>query len=97
MSTSEYQVRSPWRPGRILALTLVIVAGLVAFLWWRVRPKSVSNDNALIVYCAVGLRLPVEEAAAAFTKETGIASAKKIPDVLQKFANVPSLTRNRRK
>jgi len=54
-------------------LTLVIVAALVAFLWWRVRPKSVSNDDALIVYCAVGLKLPVEEAAAAFTKETGIA------------------------
>ena len=29
--------------------------------------------------------------ALAVTKETGIASAKKIPDVLQKFANVPSL------
>ena len=49
-------------------VTLVAVAG--AFWWLRDSPEeSVSSKTELVIYCAAGIRKPVEEAARLFEKE----------------------------
>ncbi len=52
---------------RLLALILLLAAALLSWQSWQ--PQA---HQPLVVYCAAGLKAPVEQASAAFTKETSI-------------------------
>src|SRR4051794_17055513 len=70
----------PCRPGRFsvawlaFLASLALLAGLVGLLaldptsWFSPRPKT----RALVVYCAAGLRKPVEEAARDYKTQQGV-------------------------
>ena len=52
--------------------SLVSVAALVILLFlWKKFPGNEPSPDDLVVYCAAGIRLPVEEAARAFEEEFG--------------------------
>lgn len=60
------------KSGRSLALlSLLAIAGLLAALWGTSRPPRRAASAPLLVYCAAGLKGPVEAAAKAYEQETG--------------------------
>jgi molybdate transport system substrate-binding protein len=56
---------------RFIALVLLVAA--VGLAWVGLRPDGSGGRGELVVYCAAGLKKPVEELAVRFEKETGIA------------------------
>ena len=69
-SSSSYQTSStgPWF---FAILTLIVLAG--SFWWLRDAPDHTKGSHhSLVVYCAAGIRMPVEEAAKLFEKEYDI-------------------------
>jgi molybdenum ABC transporter molybdate-binding protein len=59
-------------PPAAAAGSLVILAGLVAALWWREhQDRTGPLDRPLVVYAAPTSRLPLEAAAADYERETG--------------------------
>jgi len=59
--------------GRVLTaaiLSIVLVIGLSCFLMWRTFDSS--QTHSLFMYCAAGMRKPVEEIAKAYEKEYGV-------------------------
>lgn len=60
------------KSGRSLALlSLLAIAGLLAALWASSRSPGRAASAPLLVYCAAGLKGPVEAAAKAYERETG--------------------------
>ncbi|NOZ39570.1 MAG: molybdate ABC transporter substrate-binding protein [Planctomycetes bacterium] len=60
-------------PGRMLfvaVLSVVLVAALSSILLWRSIDSS--QTHSLLMYCAVGMRKPVEEIAKSYEKEYGV-------------------------
>lgn len=55
----------------ILAVIGAAIAGLVALLAWPDHEGSRDGNDALVLHCAAGLRLPVSEIVAAYEKDTG--------------------------
>ena len=54
--------------------SLVSVAALVILLFlWKKFPGNEASPDDLVVYCAAGIRLPIEEAAKAFEEEFGVS------------------------
>ena len=54
--------------------SVISVVGLIILLFlWKEFPGNEPSPDDLVVYCAAGIRLPVEEAAAAFEKEFGVS------------------------
>jgi molybdenum ABC transporter molybdate-binding protein len=51
-------------------MVMLAIAALIAALVWMLREQTPASEN-LMVYCAAGIRLPVEEIAAAYKKEVG--------------------------
>ena len=53
--------------------SLISIFALVILLFlWKQFPGNEPSPDDLVVYCAAGIRLPVEEAATAFEKEFGV-------------------------
>ncbi len=63
--------RSPWHSGITLSLVSMFVLASMLVVWNKFPDNEASPDD-LVVYCAAGIRLPVEETAAAFQKEFGV-------------------------
>ena len=62
------------KSGRSLAwVSLLAMAALACLLWATSRPPGSTSSRPLLVYCAAGLKGPVEAAAKAYEKETGTA------------------------
>ncbi|TDU72888.1 molybdenum ABC transporter molybdate-binding protein [Prosthecobacter fusiformis] len=57
-------------PRKLIALVLILAAGALAF--YGLRPGSRSTQQSLTVYCAAGLKKPVEAVAAQYEKEMGV-------------------------
>ena len=54
--------------------SLVSVAALIILLFlWKKFPGNEPSPDDLVVYCAAGIRLPIEEAARAFEEEFGVS------------------------
>ena len=53
--------------------SLVVLAGLFFFLFRSGRPKPEASSEKLFVFCAAGLRVPVEKIAQAYEREYGVA------------------------
>ncbi|MFO1441520.1 MAG: molybdate ABC transporter substrate-binding protein [Verrucomicrobiaceae bacterium] len=51
-------------------LVLILLAAAAVLLWLATKPQG-SSEAPLTVFCAAGLKKPVEEIAAAYQKETG--------------------------
>lgn len=69
-SKSAYQ-SSNNGPLSLLVLTVLVVVGAAA--WFQSGSSTTSKPgNAIVVYCAAGMRKPVEEAAIAFQKEFNV-------------------------
>ena len=65
-----------WKTPRNSGITwsLVSIFALVILLFlWKQFPSNETSPDDLVVYCAAGIRLPVEEAATAFEKEFGVS------------------------
>lgn len=60
-------------PGIVASLlTLLVVGGLVFYLWYDQQSENLNPENKpLKVYCAAGIRLPIEAIAAEYEKEFG--------------------------
>lgn len=58
---------------RLLGITLLLAAGALGF--YALKSGSKSSVDTLTVYCAAGLKKPVEAAAAEYEKETGVKVA----------------------
>ncbi|APZ92637.1 Putative binding protein precursor [Fuerstiella marisgermanici] len=74
----QYRPECVRRPGRINLLWAMLLAGaaLVVVLVALLRQRPAETDDGttkLIVHCAAGLRVPVEEVAQAYQQEYGIA------------------------
>jgi molybdate transport system substrate-binding protein len=52
-------------------LALILLAAAVGLGFYALRPAGGSSASSLTVYCAAGLKKPIEAIAAAFEKETG--------------------------
>lgn len=52
--------------------SLLLLSGLVFFLYRETRPQSESADKSLIVYCAAALKPTMQATAADYEHETGI-------------------------
>lgn len=52
-------------------LALILFLGALGLGFYALRPEAGSAAGRLTVYCAAGLKMPVEAAAQAFEKETG--------------------------
>lgn len=58
---------------KLLGIAALVAAGVLAWYGWTGSTSPGSNSPApLVVYCAAGLKKPVEAAAARFEKETGV-------------------------
>lgn len=55
---------------KVLAISALLAGGLIALLAWR--PGRELSRSPLLVYCAAGVRLPVEKIAAEYAKEHGV-------------------------
>src|SRR5205823_4614409 len=75
------ELRCPMRrqPGRsaslswgptAFAVSAIVLAGLVGLLAWK--PAKEIDQTPLVVFCAAGLKAPVEEAAREYEKEYGV-------------------------
>ena len=61
--------------GRIIGVTSVVIFVVLSFLLFRTEPQPAANNSngrSLIIFCAAGMRLPVEAIRQAFEKECGI-------------------------
>jgi len=59
-------------PTPVAVGSLVVLAGLVAALWWREQPdRAGPTDRPLVVYAAPTSRLPLEAIAGDYERETG--------------------------
>ncbi|MCH8193357.1 MAG: substrate-binding domain-containing protein [Planctomycetes bacterium] len=69
----SYQTKKNWWIHFGWLSLLVIVLLVFTFLFWRkwTAPRVGTNGKELVVYCAAGIRLPVQEAANSFTQEFG--------------------------
>lgn len=63
--------RSPWYSGVTLSLLAMFVLACMVAVWYKMRDAQ-NTPGDLVVYCAAGIRLPVEAAAAAYEKEFGV-------------------------
>jgi molybdenum ABC transporter molybdate-binding protein len=57
-------------PGLAFLVSLALLAGLIFLLVWN--PKKKSDKGVIVVYCAAGLRSPVEEIAREYEKNEGV-------------------------
>ena len=57
--------RAPWFSGVTLSLVSMFVLACMLVVWNKF-PNNEATDSDLTIYCAAGIRLPVEEAASAF-------------------------------
>jgi molybdenum ABC transporter molybdate-binding protein len=57
-----------------MVLSAVLLALLIGFLIWDTRPPSARGVEPLLVYCAAGLRYPMEEVVAQYQREYGVAT-----------------------
>ena len=64
--------RAPWFSGVTLSLVSMFVLACMLVVWNKF-PNNEATDSDLTIYCAAGIRLPVEEAASAFEKEFGVS------------------------
>lgn len=58
-----------WGPSAFV-ISAVVLAGLIGLLVWK--PAKEIDKTPLVVYCAAGLKAPVEEAARDYEKEYGV-------------------------
>src|SRR5436190_7614375 len=72
-------VRKPGRPGQIhtawlaFLASVAILAGLVGLLFWdHDRPFAGAAPEPLVVYCAAGIKAPVEAVARDYEKAYGV-------------------------
>lgn len=73
MGTSEHiysQSRSGWR--WLATGSLLAVVALSVFLWSFTGHQRQDRGKTLVVFCAAGIRLPVEEAAERYEEELGV-------------------------
>ena len=63
--------KTPRNSGVMWSLISIFALVILLFLWKQFPGNEPSPDD-LVVYCAAGIRLPVEEAATAFEKEFGV-------------------------
>jgi molybdate transport system substrate-binding protein len=71
-SEKDNRWKTPRNSGVIWSL--ISVVGLIILLFlWKKFPGNEPTPDDLVVYCAAGIRLPVEEAATAFEKEFGVS------------------------
>ena len=70
MSETDYQYGKGSKSGlAFVVLSVVLVVGLALFLR---KKTNESEAKSLTVYCAAGIRLPVEEAARQFERDLGV-------------------------
>jgi molybdate transport system substrate-binding protein len=55
-----------------IGLASILVIAVLLLLLKSVRPKVSVTEDEIVVYCAAGIRLPVEDAANAYIKEYGL-------------------------
>lgn len=72
-STSPLMKYFLFRPSISIAGSILIVAGLIGWFWFtNNRPQTAAKTpQSLLVYCAAGLKAPIELAAAQYQKLTG--------------------------
>ena len=63
--------KTPRNSGVMWSLISIFALVILLFLWKQFPGNETSPDD-LVVYCAAGIRLPVEETAKAFEKEFGV-------------------------
>jgi molybdate transport system substrate-binding protein len=63
------------RTALLFLVSLVLLAGLVAWMIWDQRARTTTGSPAepLVVYCAAGIKIPFEEAAREYEKAYGIS------------------------
>ena len=69
-TTTQYGKKKNWWV-QIGAVSILVIAGLLILLKAS-RPTVKIATNELVVYCAAGIRLPVEEAAQGYTRAYGL-------------------------
>ena len=65
-----------WQTPRNSGVRWSLVSGfalIILLFIWKQFPANEASPDDLIVYCAAGIRLPVEEAAKQFEKEFGVS------------------------
>ena len=63
------------KPGLVVLGSLAAIAGLVVLLFWQTRaprPAAALGQKALLVFCAAGLKLPVEAVAREYEQAFGV-------------------------
>ena len=63
------------KPGLVVLGSLAAIAGLIALLLWQTRtarPAAAPGQKPLLLFCAAGLKLPVEAVAREYEKTFGV-------------------------
>ena len=71
MSTDSTQTHTGKWPAAAL-ISILVIAGLFVVLELLGNNQSAKGEKQLVVYCAAGLKIPVEKVAKAYTEEFGI-------------------------
>jgi ABC-type molybdate transport system substrate-binding protein len=59
----------------LLKIAILVGSGALAWFWLSRNQQKPSNPEALVVFCAAGLKTPIDSAASRFTAATGIPVA----------------------